>query len=434
MGGVNEALIEKTLESGDFFAGGQINPTQQAEFVRLVKDFSVMLQMVRFVDMPTKRYLIDKIHLGEPITRGIAENTNAMTNLVSPKMNQIELNTSKIKTAYAITTEALQVALTQEDLEDTVLEMVTKRYSTDVEILGISGDDTVTGTTPYDELVKVLDGWDKITDDAQIVDAVGATIDKALFTNMLRKMPQQFLQDPDLRWFISRITNIDWMDEIADRETALGDAAHRGDAPGMMGVPASIIPLIPTEKPTAVAGATPGTVVGGEYGPFEVQAGVNDAINLNIDAAGAHEIAIPEGVWEAIRIAAFLNADATYAADGLVAVDDDGRIRLSSSTTGAASTVAVLATATPAENIAPTLGIPLATYTGAAAGSGTEDVGTIMWLANPMNFIFGMLDSTRVFSEFNKDYDRVEVVMYNEIAVQVENLESIVKAINIVRK
>jgi len=434
MGGVNEALIEKTLESGDFFAGGQINPTQQAEFVRLVKDFSVMLQMVRFVDMPTKRYLIDKIHLGEPITRGIAENTNAMTNLVSPKMNQITLTTSKIKTAYAITTEALQVALTQEDLEDTVLEMVTKRYSTDVEILAISGDDTVTGTTPYDELVKVFDGWDKITDDAQIVDAAGATISKAIFTSMLRTMPQQYLQDPDLRWLLSRITNIDWMDEIADRETALGDAAHRGDAPGTMGVPASIIPLIPTEKTVAVAGATPGTVTGGQYGPFEVVTGSNDQINLNIDAAGAHEIVLPNGVWEAIRIAAFLNADVTYAANGLVAVDDDGRVKLSSSTTGALSTVAVLATSTPAQNVAPTLGIGLATYTGAAIGSGTEDAGTILWLANPMNFIFGMLDSTRVFSEFNKDYDRVEVVMYNEVAVQVENLESIVKAINIVRK
>jgi len=431
---INEELIEKTLESGDFFAGGEINPTQQAEFVRLVKDFSVMLSMVRFVDMPTKRYLIDKIHLGEPITRGIAENTNAMTNLISPKMNQIELTTSKIKTAYAITTEALQVALNQEDLEDTVLEMVTKRYSTDVEILAISGDDTVTGTTPYDELIKVLDGWDKITDDAQVVDAAGATISKAVFTEALRTMPQQYLQDPDLRFLMSRMTNIDWMDEIADRETSLGDAAYRGDAAGMMGVPASIVPLIPSNKPVAVAAATPAIVVGAQYGPFEIVTGSNDLINLDIDNAGAHEVTLTQGVWEAIRIAAQLNADATFAANGLVASDNDGRLQLASSTTGATSEIDIQATSTPGQSAYAALGLTIAATTGAAAGSGSLNEGTLIWLANPMNFIFGMLDSTRVFSEFNKDYDRVEVVMYNEVAVQVENLESIVKVTNIARK
>jgi len=435
MSGANEALIEKTLESGDFFAGGQINPTQQAEFVRLVKDFSVMLSMVRFVDMPTKRYLIDKIHLGEPITRGIAENTNAMTNLAQPKMNQIELTTEKIKTAYAITTEALQVALTQEDLEDTVLELVTKRYSTDVEILAISGDDSITATDPMSELRKVLDGWDKLTDDAQIVDAGAATISKSIFTDMLRKMPQQFLQDPDLRWLVSRMTNIDWMDTIADRETALGDAAYRGDAPPVLGVPASIIPLIPADMPVAAgAVATPAIVVGVQYGPFEIRTGVNDLIDIDVDNAGAYEMALPEGVWEAIRIAAFINADATFIANGLVASDDDGRLRLTSSTTGAASEIDIQAPSTPAQAAYATLGLTIAVVTGAASGAGTVLEGTFMWLANPMNFIFGMLDQTRVFSEFNKDYDRVEVVMYNEVAVQIENLESIVKAINIKRK
>jgi len=430
-GNVNEALIEKTLESGDFFAGGQINPTQQAEFVRLVKDFSVMIGLVRFIDMPTTTYEIDKIHLGEPITRGIAENTNALTDLISPKMNQITLTATKIKTAYAITTEALQVALTQEDLEDTVFEMVTKRYSTDVEILAISGDSAHTGTTPYDELVKVLDGWDKITDNAQIVDAAGATISKAIFTDMLRSMPQQYLQDPDLRWLFSRMTNIDWMDEIADRETALGDAAYRGDAPPVLGVPASIIPLIPSDKSISVAPATPALAVGSQYGPFEVITGTNDTFILNVDGAGNRTVTLPGGVWEAIRIAAFLNADANLAADGLVASDNDGRVQLLSSTTGAGSTLA-----TTTGNANSTLGFADSTTIGqgAAAGSGTALDGTFMWLANPMNFIFGMLDMTRVFSEFNKDYDRVEVVMYNQVAVAVENLESVVKGTNILRK
>lgn len=432
--GMNEELIEKTLESTDFFAGGEINPTQQAEFVRLVKDFSVMLGMVRFVDMPTKRYQIDKIHLGEPITRGIAENADAMTNLVGPKMNQIELTTEKVKTAYAITTEALQTALTQDDLEDTVLELVTKRFSTDAEIMAISGDTTVVGTTPMDELVKVLDGWYKLTNDAQLLDAAGTEISKAIFTECLRKMPQQFLQDPDLRWLMSRVVNIDWLDTIADRETGLGDAAYRGDAPPVLGVPASIIPLIPSTLPIAVAAATPAVVTGEQYGPFEIRTGSNDLVNIDVDNIGANEIVLPQGVWEAIRIAAFMNADAVFIANGLVAYDDDGRLGMMSSTTGVASEIDIQATSVPGQSAYATLGLTIAAVTGAAAGSGSLNEGSYIWLANPMNFIYGMLDQTRVFSEFNKDFDRVEVVIYNEVAVAVENYESIVRVDNIKRK
>jgi len=433
MGNPNEVLLQKALESSDFFAGGQINPTQQAEFVRLVKEFAVMLAAVRFIDMPTKRYQIDKIHLGEPITRGIGENTDASSNPIGPKFNQVELITSKVKTFYYITTEAMQVNIEFEDIESTVLEMVTKRIATDMELLAIQGDTSIVGTTPLQELLKVLDGWGLLTEGAHVLDAGANTVNKGLFAEMIRTMPEQYLQDPDLRWMMSRVANIDWLDYIGDRETAMGDEALRGNSNMPLGIPALVVPLIPSNLPVSVATATPARHVGVEFGPFEIITGTNDTLSITVGANTA-TVTLPQGMLEPVRVAREINLALAAAAPGpitnVVASDNGlGQVQLITTDTGAGATFTI-----NAGNANTTIGFTAAVYTGSAAGSGTVNEGTFIWLGNPMNWIWGMLDATRVYSEFEKDYDRIEVVIYNEVAAAIENLDGIVKGKNIRRR
>ena len=52
-------------------------------------------------------------------------------------------------------------------------------------------------------------------------------------------------------------------------------------------------------------------------------------------------------------------------------------------------------------------------------------------LCNPRNLIFGMLDSTRIFSEFEKNYDRIETIMYNHVDAKIENLDAMVLIDNV---
>lgn len=73
---MNEDVIEKTMETGDLSSGGLLNPEQQDTFVTLVKKFSVLLPQVRFVRMDQPQMDIDKLHVGEPVTIAVAENTD----------------------------------------------------------------------------------------------------------------------------------------------------------------------------------------------------------------------------------------------------------------------------------------------------------------------------------------------------------------------
>jgi len=45
-----------------------------------------------------------------------------------------------------------------------------------------------------------------------------------------------------------------------------------------------------------------------------------------------------------------------------------------------------------------------------------------------------MLAGTRIFSEFNKNYDRIETIVYNQVDAKVENIDAIVKGINVRRQ
>ena len=187
--------------------------------------------------------------------------------------------------------------------------------------------------------------------------------------------------------------------------------------------------------------ATSAIVLATEFGPFEITAGTNDQFKIDVNNIGAIEIDLPAGVYTAVEMAAAIRTT-LVAAGGLgpataaaLKMYDDGQGRLifESVTTGAASEIEIVVTSTPAENSYDELGLTIAVTTGAAAGSNTTYDGTLIWLANPKNFIFGMVDDTRIYSEFNKDYDRYEFVIYNQVAFNVENLEAIVKITNLKR-
>lgn len=103
---------------------------------------------------------------------------------------------------------------------------------------------------------------------------------------------------------------------------------------------------------------------------------------------------------------------------------------LYTTTTGAAAQIIL-----GASTFLATAGLTAGTYAGHNAGSaGTVYEGSFVLLTNPMNLIFGMLAGTRIFSEFNKNYDRIETIVYNQVDAKVENIDAIVKGINVRRQ
>lgn len=426
-----QEMILKTIETGMLATGGQLQPRQQKRFERIVRSLPGMLSKVRFESVSQKKSVIDRLHIGEPITFSVEENDNT-ANKATPVSSQIEYNTKKLKSGWDLTTEVLIENLEKGNLENTVMQMMTERIGTDFELLTIQGDRTTYAAvnTPFGRLLRRLNGWDIQSGDVHIVDCGGSTIVKDIFAEMIRTMPQQYLGDPGLRWIMSSIIATDWMDLIADRGTALGDRAIEGYTPSPYGIPIMTVPLIPSDKTLSSVAGTSAVVIGTRADVFKIETGVNDKVTLNVDAAGNIAVTLNPGTQFVSQIANTINSTAGLA--GVASDNGFGQLVLKSPTVGIASTVEVVAVA---NNAYTTLGLTVAVTTGSNVGvAGNLREGSYIWLANPLNFYWVMLNQTRMYTEFNKDYDRLEIVVYNEIDCGIELRDAVVKGTNIKRR
>jgi hypothetical protein len=218
-----------------------------------------------------------------------------------------------------------------------------------------------------------------------------------------------------------------------------------------LGTPMVRVPLIPDDAPITITAATRAEVLGAEFQPFVITSS-NDTIKLKVDAlpAAGVTIALTHGTLNAVEVANQINAAlkagiATLTVD--VARDDrEGRLLLESPTTGAASNLVLMPVAAASQAYT-TLGLlgpagaadpfPAADVTKTGANAGTANTvfeGSFIWLTNPKNFIAGILDGTRIFTEFNKNTDQIETIVYNQVDMQVENVDAVVKTKNIRRR
>jgi len=452
VGGLNEEMIEKTIQTSDLLSGGVLNPLQQTQFITLVKKFSVLLPISRFIRMPRPLMDVDKLWIGEPVTESVDEATDT-GNLSRAKYQRIVLRAQKVRSAWNITTEVLQGNIEQNEFEQTVMNTMVERIATDMEDLGINGDVTTVGTTPRDRLLRRLNGWNVATEGAHIVDVKGASIQKGIFSESKRRMPKQYKNDPGLRWLVGDAIATDWADVVSDRGTILGDAALQGAEMAPLGTPMIRIPLIPDDAPITITQATRAEWLGAEYGPFVITS-ANDTLLMQVDALPGPGVTITltHGTLNAVEVARQINAALKAAIPTLtqdvVRDDREGRLLMESPTMGVASTITILPVATASQAYT-TLGLlgappvipppfwPVApvTHTGAAAGTAnTVYEGSYIWLVNPKNFIWGVLDGTRIFTEFNKNTDQIETIVYNQVDAQVENVDAVVKVKNLRRR
>lgn len=420
----NEELIMKAITTSTLAQGGALNDKQSEAFVRLVRESTALLGMVRLRRMTQATEEINKLNLGEPITVAGAENTDS-GNDWSPKFNTVTLTALKITSSWNIPTETFQNNIEQNGFEATLMQTASERIAQDNEELGIEGDLSGGGTTPRDLLLKANDGWALLTDSAHIVDANGANISKGLLLAGLRRMPKQYKKrKKELRFLVSDAIAEDWLERISDRQTTLGDRALEGAVATAFGIPIVEIPNIPDTTSVTVTSLQPGRIRGDEIGPFVF---TSTAKTVKINTVN---VTFVDGTaLETVVVAKQINDDvaAVFAFD-----DGEGRLIIEQRTKGAGSSV-VTAAGDTNDGIA-ILGLAAETNAGTDAGvDGTELAGSFIWLVNPLNFIYGILDGPRMFTEFNKELDRVEFVMHNQVDFQVENLDAVVKITNVRR-
>jgi HK97 family phage major capsid protein len=238
-----DELLAKAIDTGDLDAGGLLNADQADKFIDYVVDQSVMIRHARVVRMRSATAQIDKIsttgRVSKPKTEGVAPTTFS-----EPSFSKVALEAVGVITPFEVTYEALEDNIEGGSAEETLIRTMTKQTSTDLEELAIQGD-----TGSADDYLALLDGWRVLAEDGHVVDQAGASVDKDLFVNMVKALPDKYKRGyGDLRFYFAPAVIESYRGSLAEGDTVIGAEFLLQSPPlTVFGIPVVSVPLIPTD-------------------------------------------------------------------------------------------------------------------------------------------------------------------------------------------
>ena len=231
--------------------GGYLQPAQASRFYRLLIDQPTIIQDARQIRMARPKMEINKIGFGSRILHAASQGAIGSRALASgdrssPTTSQLTLTTSELIAQVNLTYETIEDNIEGGEIDanqfqETVLELMAARVALDLEELLILGD-----TTSLDTYLATMNGILKnIT--SNVVNNAGAPISPEFFANMIKALPTKFHRLlPQFRFYLGTTKVIDYRMQVAQRQTALGDAILTGTAPvSVLGVqiyPAAYMP------------------------------------------------------------------------------------------------------------------------------------------------------------------------------------------------
>lgn len=423
----NRMMEKAAITTGIFdigtSGGGKIKPGQSKSFLKFVRNFSTMIGMCRTRNMTQRVVEIDKMWAGEPITKPATENATTGRVYVNPKHNKtiLDVTNNKVRSDWQISTETMQDAISGDSYEEDVMDIHLMRVVSDMEFLAINGDTAATGSDPTNVLKKIDDGWYKKCQSGHVINAAGAPVASSVWNAMIKAMPQQY-RKPGMKFFTSSAIVQDWMEQVSNRATNLGDIVLSKGREHLYVFGYQVVPVeyIPEDLSTSVSTATPAFHQGTQKGPFVFTQ--TDTFVTNVNAGGLVSATFTAGVYNVGQVVNTINTALASASQAEVFGDNGfGQVFARSLSKGAAQTILISGV------VAATLGMTVGGYSGAAAGSNTDKIGSFIILSDPKNFLWGFMGAgMRVYSEFKKDTDATEVTMYNQIDAELENDDAVV--------
>ena len=247
----NRSIVEKAdLAVSDLVSdGGYLNPEQATTFIRMLIDQPTLLNEIRVVPMNSPTMEINKIGFAGRILRKAPASGTALpaSKRSKPTTDKVELATKEVIAEVHIPYDVLEDNIERGRLEDTLMSLISERASLDLEELLLLG-----GTDPTDEYLELCDGM-LVQSTSHIVDysATMPNVTRAVFKSGIKAMPNKYLRNrPTLRFYVSPDAHVEYIDSLADRETALGDSRITGKkfypraevAYGVPVVPAALMP------------------------------------------------------------------------------------------------------------------------------------------------------------------------------------------------
>lgn len=254
----NEELVQKAvITAADALASsGKLNPAQSNRFIDYVVDETALKDNARIVRFRNESLEIDKIGVGSrlAVPKSEARDPGIRRGVSTSK---ITLTPKEIMVPFEIGDTFREINIEGDSIEDHIISMMARQTANDIEELYINGNtlgpavlegNIIDGgsSTKYvkDSYLALHNGWLKLLDSANIVDAEAANIGLSVFGKTFRALPTKFRRVlKDLRYFMSPDLEQIYYEKLSTRATTLGDSVAGGMGHRPFGIPIVRVPL-----------------------------------------------------------------------------------------------------------------------------------------------------------------------------------------------
>jgi HK97 family phage major capsid protein len=240
----NQHYLEKAdLSINDLISdGGVLQPQQAKEFYEIVIDQSEILQEVTTVPMSAPQMEINRIGFSSSILRAAQESTALPEgDRTKVDLGRTTLTTKEFMGEVRIPYGVVEDNIVNGDFPNLVMRLMGEAVARDIENIVLNGD-TASAVAP----LSSMDGLLKLAT-TRVINAGGVRLDKSILRKVLQTMSARFLRSQrNMKFITSKNAVIDYVDSLANRQTALGDAKIVSESAGeYMGYRVSHIPLMP---------------------------------------------------------------------------------------------------------------------------------------------------------------------------------------------
>lgn len=387
LGVSRKALTPTTMTTDSVATGDFMDRTQVERLVDLTVGQSGWLSTVTTKVRSQKKGEIPRMEISDVVTEGVAENGGSTVS-THPDFDNISYECGKFQATWFLTIEDIREARAsgEANFDAKVRRAFAKAMGNDMARWCLRGDTDLDASSRLNRLLRKKDGWIKQAraDANRATTTYGSAFQRSLFPALKASLPQQFRDDPDLRWFMPGDIDEEWTDILAGYSggsgAAIGDTAINQRRRFMpYGIPPLIIPQMPTDQGFS-------TLTASAVDADAVTDNGDDTIKLQVDTLfGGYS---SSNAGRKVKV----TYDATGQSETLTVTDSGSQNDIDTTGTLGQSTIST------------------------TASDYTLDVAdcTPVMLTNPRNLFVVMCDQIRAYRKFEQEYERWRIDVYYE--------------------
>jgi len=244
--------VSASTDSATLSGNGLLYPDQANRFLDYMWDATILAKSARTIRMRSNTTEIDRVAVGQRIMTVAAEDNprdyvnagGAQFANAAVAFNKVSLTTRKLRLDWELSSESLEDNVEGPDLEDHIARLMATQAGNDIEDVLINGTGSSTG------LLSAFKGFRQLAlDNAHVVDAQGAGLDKAVFNLAIKTLPRKYKQRRNqLRFFTGSnlvqdyLYNLTAMSSTGFNPFDIASGIVRGDVAANDGGPGSVTP------------------------------------------------------------------------------------------------------------------------------------------------------------------------------------------------